>query len=145
MLRKILGRARQTVSFTADKSQVEQNLRYIADALPEAHWLALMTSNGLARGFFPAQASISQDRISAMSAAILSLGERIAKELNDGNLHYSLIAGSEGVTLTLVLNHDYVLTIGLNRGIMLEAVLERLRTSSMPLLNALQIEQLPWL
>ncbi len=127
MFQKIFGLAQKAASSGPDKSQVEQNLSRIARAVPEARWLALVTTKGLERGSYPAQLPIEQDRVEAMSAAILSLGERIARELEDGNLEYSVIAGSEGVTLVLVLSRDYVLTLGLNPGTAVDTVLEKLR------------------
>lgn len=81
-----------------------------------------------------------EDRVSAMSAAILSLGERIARELGDGDFQYNLIAGAEGQTLVLVLSQDYALAIGLNREISVNTVFERLRESILPLLRTLRLE-----
>jgi Uncharacterized distant relative of homeotic protein bithoraxoid len=40
--------------------------------------------------------SADEDRVAAMGAAILSLGERVASELNKGNLEQLYIKGSTG-------------------------------------------------
>ena len=143
MLKKILGIAQAKSPERPEKSQIERALAYIAAQLPEARWMAVVTCDGLLCGTLPSRSIIEQDRISAMSAAILSLGERIAGELQDGKLQYSLIAGAEGMTLVLVLSQDYVLTLGLNREISVHTVFERLRESITPLLRTLQLDS--WL
>jgi predicted regulator of Ras-like GTPase activity (Roadblock/LC7/MglB family) len=61
-------------------------------------------SNGVFLGSFPSKPGVGTDRISAMSAAMSSLGERIASELRNGNMQYTLIAGTNGISLTIELN-----------------------------------------
>ena len=93
--------------------------------------------DGLARGSFPQQAA--EDRISAMSAAMLSLGERICRELDSGDLHYTLIAGAKTLQLLVVLNQDYALELELRRNTSVGSALDALRQSVVPLLQALEI------
>ncbi len=146
MLRKIFNFITETNSYNRpEKSQVERDLACITTQLPEIRWTALVTCDGLLYGIFPSHSEIGEDRVSAMSAAMLSLGERIARELKDGEFQYTLIAGADGMTLVLALNQDYVLTIGLSRDISISTVFESLRESILPLLRTLQLENLPWL
>lgn len=128
-----------------ENAQVERDLAHIAMKLSNARWVALVKCNGLLYSIFPSHSEIGEDRISAMSAAMMSLGERIARELKDGEFQYTLIAGADGMTLMLGLSQDYVLTIGLSRDISVSTVFESLRESILPLLRTLQIENLPWL
>lgn len=139
MFRKLLGLAGKISSSSqAGDSRVERSLARITTEIPEIHWAALVTSHGLLRGSFPPQPGLGGDRLSAMSAAMLSLGERIANELKDGELRYTLIAGSEGATLLLVLSRDDVLTLGLSPDASFQAVVNKVQGLLPALLNVLE-------
>jgi predicted regulator of Ras-like GTPase activity (Roadblock/LC7/MglB family) len=56
-------------------------------------------------------AGVEEDRVSAMSAAMLSLGERIAGELGRGSLDEVYIHGYEGYVLLMASGLDAVLTV----------------------------------
>ena len=51
-----------------------------------------------------------EDRVSAMSAAMLSLGERIASELGRGSLEQVYIKGEKGIVLLVSVGEEAVLT-----------------------------------
>ncbi len=53
---------------------------------------------------------IEEDRVSAMSAAMLSLGERIAGELGRGLLDQVYIRGGSGYVILMSVGADAVLT-----------------------------------
>jgi predicted regulator of Ras-like GTPase activity (Roadblock/LC7/MglB family) len=53
---------------------------------------------------------VEEDRVAAMSAAMLSLGERIALELGRGSLQQVYIKGSNGYVLLMSVADDAVLT-----------------------------------
>lgn len=53
---------------------------------------------------------VEEDRVSAMSAAMLSLGERIASELGRGSLEQVYIKGEEGYVMLMSIGEDAVLT-----------------------------------
>jgi predicted regulator of Ras-like GTPase activity (Roadblock/LC7/MglB family) len=55
-------------------------------------------------------ADVEEDRVSAMSAAMLSLGERIASELRRGTLEQVFIRGSNGYVLLMAVGEEAVLT-----------------------------------
>jgi len=55
-------------------------------------------------------ANIEEDRVSAMSAAMLSLGERIAEELRRGHLDQVYIHGSQGYIVLMSVGQEAVLT-----------------------------------
>jgi hypothetical protein len=55
-------------------------------------------------------ANIEEDRVSAMSAAMLSLGERIAEELRRGHLDQVYIHGSGGYIVLMSVGQEAVLT-----------------------------------
>ncbi len=53
---------------------------------------------------------VEEDRVSAMSAAMLSLGERIATELGRGTLEQVYIRGDEGFVILTAVGDEAVLT-----------------------------------
>jgi predicted regulator of Ras-like GTPase activity (Roadblock/LC7/MglB family) len=53
---------------------------------------------------------VEEDRVAAMSAAMLSLGERISGELGRGNLDEVYIRGEEGFVLLTAVGDEAVLT-----------------------------------
>jgi len=55
-------------------------------------------------------ANVEEDRVAAMSAAMLSLGERIAGELARGGLDEVYIHGTSGYVLIMSVGNDAVLT-----------------------------------
>jgi len=54
---------------------------------------------------------VEEDRVSAMSAAMLSLGERIAMELGRGTLDQVYIRGDNGYVLLSDVGEEAVLTV----------------------------------
>jgi uncharacterized protein len=54
--------------------------------------------------------NVEEDRVAAMSAAMLSLGERIASELGRGDLNEVYIRGEEGFVLLTAIGTEAVLT-----------------------------------
>jgi len=53
---------------------------------------------------------IEEDRVSAMSAAMISLGERIAGELGRGDLEQVYIRGDSGYVILMSVGEEAVLT-----------------------------------
>ncbi len=56
-------------------------------------------------------AGLDEDRVGAMSAALLSLGDRTARELARGTLEQVLIKGDNGYILMTYAGSDAVLTV----------------------------------
>jgi hypothetical protein len=56
-------------------------------------------------------ADVEEDRVSAMSAAMLSLGERIASELGRGSLDQVYIRGVGGFVILMSVGEEAVLTV----------------------------------
>jgi predicted regulator of Ras-like GTPase activity (Roadblock/LC7/MglB family) len=56
-------------------------------------------------------ADVEEDRVSAMSAAMLSLGERIASELGRGVLDQVYIRGEGGFVILMSVGEEAVLTV----------------------------------
>lgn len=56
-------------------------------------------------------AAVEEDRVSAMSAAMLSLGERISVELRRGELDQVYIRGDNGYVMLTAVGCEAVLTV----------------------------------
>jgi len=54
---------------------------------------------------------VEEDRVSALSAAMLSLGERIASELGRGSLNQVYIKGENGYVILMSVGEEAVLTV----------------------------------
>jgi uncharacterized protein len=61
-------------------------------------------------------AGIEEDRVSAMSAAMLSLGERIASELGRGTLDQVYVRGKDGYVILMSVGEEAVLTTLVRNG-----------------------------
>jgi len=84
-------------------------LREMQAAAPEIEASAVVSVDGLIMASaLPAETE--EDRVSAMSAAMLSLGERIASELGRGALEQVYIRGSQGYVIVTAVGEDAVLT-----------------------------------
>lgn len=123
---------------TRSDPDVDRALAALVEKLPESYWGALVRNDGIMVSCFPSRLPVEEDRISAMSAAMLSLGERIAGELGIGDLGYSIIAGANGLQLVLVLDAEMVLALGLRRDVSVDSVLGKLRQLQTPLLELLK-------
>jgi uncharacterized protein len=84
-------------------------LRSMQAAAPDIEASAIVSVDGLIMASsLPAE--VEEDRVSAMSAAMLSLGERIAGELGRGNLDQVYIRGSNGFIVLTSVGANAVLT-----------------------------------
>lgn len=88
---------------------IVDRLREMQVASPEIEASAIVSVDGLIMASaLPAE--VEEDRVSAMSAAMLSLGERIASELGRGDLDQVYIRGSGGYVLLTAVGEEAVLT-----------------------------------
>jgi predicted regulator of Ras-like GTPase activity (Roadblock/LC7/MglB family) len=86
-----------------------QYLREMQAASPEIIASAVVSVDGLIMASaLPAE--VAEDRVSAMSAAMLSLGERIAGELGRGSLEQVYIRGDDGYVILSAIGQEAVLT-----------------------------------
>ncbi len=89
--------------------QLVNRLREMQVASPEIEASAVVSVDGLIiASALPAE--VEDDRVSAMSAAMLSLGDRIAMELGRGNLDQVYIRGKNGYVILSSVGEDAVLT-----------------------------------
>jgi len=89
--------------------QMVNRLRSMQVAAPDIEASAVVSVDGLIMASaLPVE--VEEDRVSAMSAAMLSLGERIATELGRGELYQVYIRGSKGFIFLTSVGSEAVLT-----------------------------------
>jgi hypothetical protein len=84
-------------------------LRELQASSPDIEASAIVSVDGLSIASALPQ-GVEEDRVSAMSAAMLSLGERIASELGRGSLEQVYIKGEKGYVVLMSVGQDAVLT-----------------------------------
>lgn len=83
---------------TAEKLQ--NALRSFESSTPDIEATAVVSADGLVMASH-LPADVEEDRVGAMSAALLSLGERTVRELNKGEIQQVIIKGSGGYTVLM--------------------------------------------
>ncbi|HEY9152669.1 MAG TPA: roadblock/LC7 domain-containing protein [Anaerolineales bacterium] len=94
------------------KSRAEQmveRLRSMQAAAPDIEASAIVSVDGLIMAS-ALQQGVEEDRVSAMSAAMLSLGERISSELGRAGLEQVYIKGDKGSIVLTSVGTEAVLT-----------------------------------
>jgi predicted regulator of Ras-like GTPase activity (Roadblock/LC7/MglB family) len=86
-----------------------ERLRELQASSPDIEASAIVSVDGLTIASALPQ-GVEEDRVSAMSAAMLSLGERIATELGRGSLEQVYIKGAQGYVVLMSVGEDAVLT-----------------------------------
>jgi hypothetical protein len=89
--------------------QMVERLRSMQAAAPEIEASAIVSVDGLIMASALPQ-EVEEDRVSAMSAAMLSLGERISGELGRGGLEQVYIKGDAGAIVLTSVGSEAVLT-----------------------------------
>lgn len=85
-------------------------LRDMQVSSPDIEGSAIVSVDGLSIASV-LRPEIEEDRVSAMSAAMLSLGERIASELGRGVLDQVYIKGKNGYVILMSVGSESVLTV----------------------------------
>jgi predicted regulator of Ras-like GTPase activity (Roadblock/LC7/MglB family) len=99
-------------SLAMAKSRTERmvdRLREMQVSTPDIEASAVVSVDGLIMAS-SLPASVEEDRVSAMSAAMLSLGERISSELGRGMLEQVYIRGDDGYVILTSIGEEAVLT-----------------------------------
>jgi predicted regulator of Ras-like GTPase activity (Roadblock/LC7/MglB family) len=100
------------------KSRTElmvDRLRDLQSTTPEIEASAVVSVDGLIMAS-SLPAGVEEDRVSAMSAAMLSLGERISNELGRGLLDQVYIRGKDGYVILMAVGEEAVLTTLVREG-----------------------------
>jgi len=106
--------------------QLVARLHALQADLPEIQGAAIVSPDGLAIASVLAP-PIEEDRVAAMSAAMVSLGERIAKELGRGTMDQVYVRGSDGYALLTAAGPQAMLTVMASGEVRLGLLLLELR------------------
>ncbi|MBN2256643.1 MAG: roadblock/LC7 domain-containing protein [Anaerolineaceae bacterium] len=88
---------------------IVDRLHQLQASVPDIEATAVVSADGLTiASALPKQ--FEEDRVAAMSAAMLSLGERIANELQRGTLAQVYVKGEEGYVILIAIGDAAVLT-----------------------------------
>lgn len=111
------------------KDSIQSALRDLLDSGQEFDAAAVVSRDGhtIAAVLPP---GYEKSRLGAMSAAILSLGERATSELGRGSLAQVFIEGTDGYVFFMAAGEGAVLTAMVRRSNDLGTVLERIRTAA---------------
>ncbi|MCC6130717.1 MAG: roadblock/LC7 domain-containing protein [Acidobacteria bacterium] len=88
--------------------QMQQVLRNFRSNTPEVEGAAVVSVDGLILASVLPQGT-DEDRVSAMAAALLSLGERTSAELQRGTLEQVYVRGSSGYIILMQAGPEAVL------------------------------------
>lgn len=94
---------------TINQQALIDRMRVLQFGMPEVEAAAIISLDGLIMASALPD-GMSEDRISAMSAAMLSLGEQINKEMGLGTLEQLYTRGSNGYVVLLAVGKDAVFT-----------------------------------
>jgi len=116
--------------------RIVERLRNLQMSTPDIEASALVSVDGLAiASALPV--GVEEDRVAAMSAAMLSLGERIASELGRGALDEVYVKGERGYVILTAVGEDAVLTVMARAGAKLGLVFLEMRRAAEELADIL--------
>ncbi len=123
----------------AERTRTEKlvdRLRNLQMSTPDIEASALVSVDGLAIAT-ALPAGVEEDRVAAMSAAMLSLGERIASELGRGALEEVYVKGERGYVILTAVGEEAVLTVMARAGAKLGLVFLEMRRAAEELADIL--------
>lgn len=109
--------------------QMVNRLREMQAASPEIEASAVVSVDGLIMAS-ALPADVEEDRVSAMSAAMLSLGDRISNELARGELEQVYIRGDNGYVILTAVGEEAVLTALAREGAKLGLIFLEMRRAA---------------
>lgn len=112
--------------------QMVQRLRELEETSSDIDASAVVSVDGLTVAASLPD-GVEKDRVSAMSAAILSLGEQITMELGRGSLEQIYVKGETGYVVLMSVGNDAVLTVLAGEGAKLGLILLEMRRAALDL------------
>jgi uncharacterized protein len=116
--------------------EIQEELHRLQRSSPDIEATALITMDGLILASTLPD-STEEDRVSAMSAALLSLAERISLELGRGYLEQVFLRGAGGDVLLMAVADQAVLTVMSQREAKLGMLIYYMRRATKELTNFL--------
>jgi predicted regulator of Ras-like GTPase activity (Roadblock/LC7/MglB family) len=120
-------------------SQLDRALADLLTQAPEVEAAAVVSFDGLPMAS-ALPASMDEDRVAAMSAALLSLGERAAEGLGRGQLNQVYIEGDSGTVFLVSADDEAVLVAVAAKGAKVGMMLFEVRRAAEAVAAALRVD-----
>lgn len=114
-------------------------LKELVDKSTEVDAAAVVSMDGLVMSSVLPN-TLEEDRLGAMSAALLSLGERTSEELGRGELNQVFVEGEQGYVFLMSAGRDAVLTALVRKGSKLGLVLFDVKGASKTIAEIIERE-----
>jgi len=124
---------------TSRSSRLDRILTELVGQVPEIEAASVVSFDGLAMAS-ALPAGMDEDRVAAMSAALLSLGERAAEGLGRGTLSQVYIEGENGTVYLISADDEAVLVAVAARGAKVGLMLFEVRRAAAAVAEALRVE-----
>lgn len=119
------------------EGQLQEALKRLLEKTPDIEAAAVVSMDGFVlASMLPAD--YEPDRLGAMSAALLSLGERTSYELGRGELAQVFVEGAYGYVFLLAAGEDAVLSAIVRRGSKLGLVLYDIRNAAKEIASVIE-------
>jgi uncharacterized protein len=120
-------------------SRLDRILNELVGQVPEIEAASVVSFDGLAMAA-QLPAGMDEDRVAAMSAALLSLGERAAEGLGRGTLSQVYIEGENGTVFLISADDEAVLVAVAAKGAKVGLMLFEVRRAAAAVAEALRVE-----
>jgi len=124
---------------TSRSSQLDRALADLLAQAAEIEAAAVVSFDGLPMAS-ALPATMDEDRVAAMSAALLSLGERAAEGLGRGGLNQVYIEGDNGTVFLVSADDEAVLVAVAAKGAKVGMMLYEVRRAAVAVATALRVE-----
>src|SRR5437764_2574337 len=124
---------------TSRASRLDRALADLLTQAPEVEAAAVVSFDGLPMAA-ALPASMDEDRVAAMSAALLSLGERAAQGLGRGELSQVYIEGESGTVFLVSADNEAVLVAVAAQGAKVGMMLYEVRRAAAAVAEALRAD-----
>lgn len=90
---------------------LERALREVARRVPDLHWATIASADGIVQATYDPFCREQHGRIQALVSSVLSLGERVFRKLQRGELNHLTLAGDTGVIVMCPVGREYMLAV----------------------------------
>ena len=129
----------QSAAGPSRSSRLDRILNELVGQVPEIEAASVVSFDGLAMAA-QLPAGMDEDRVAAMSAALLSLGERAAEGLGRGTLSQVYIEGENGTVFLISADAEAVLVAVAAKRAKVGLILFEVRRAAAAVAEALRIE-----
>jgi len=134
-----MSEANHAGSGVSRSAKLDQILAELVGQVPEVEAAAVVSFDGLAMAA-ALPAGMDEDRVAAMSAALLSLGERAAEGLGRGELSQIYVEGENGTVFLISADDEAVLVAVASHGAKVGLMLFEVRRAAASVADALRVE-----